>query len=380
MLAISIRCWALVLAFVLSAGCLDPAPMGGVMPGGAMPPGGGGGNNANPDSPGMGTPGGGGGSDGGGGGMPAQAPKLVVYWGQNGYGGANPSDPSKYEADLATTCSANPDYDVIVLAFATSFVRTRNTDGYPELNFANHCDTPWDARNPFLLRCDAIGAGIDSCQKAGKRVLLSLGGAAGSYGFASDAEGTTFAQTAWDVFLGGSSPARPFGTAVLDGVDLDLEGGSTTGYSAFVTKLRQLMSGGARHYYITGAPQCPFPDAYLGPAPGRPLGDVASAFDFLFVQFYNNYCSGASPAMFQDSFDHWATLAQNGGPKIYVGLPASSSAAASSSFVDRSALPSLIGQVKSSPAFGGVMLWDASFDQNSGAAGQTYGAFARGLL
>lgn len=37
------------------------------------------------------------------------------------------------------------------------------------------------------------------------------------------------------------STTRPFGAAVLDGVDLDIEGGSSAGYAAFVTQLRTHM-------------------------------------------------------------------------------------------------------------------------------------------
>ncbi|KIK95631.1 glycoside hydrolase family 18 protein [Paxillus rubicundulus Ve08.2h10] len=46
-----------------------------------------------------------------------------------------------------------------------------------------------------------------------------------------------------DLFLGGSSTMRPFGGTVLDGVDLDIEGGASTGCVAFVTEIRSLVSG-----------------------------------------------------------------------------------------------------------------------------------------
>jgi chitinase len=312
---------------------------------------------------------------------PLKMPGLVMYWGQNGFGGANPGNAAKYEKDLGTTCIEHPEYDVVVLAFVTSFVRTRNADGYPEMNFANHCEAPWDARNPFLLKCPDIGAGIETCHQKGKRVLLSLGGASGSYGFVSDDEARTFAKTTWDMFLGGSSAIRPFAPATLDGVDLDLEGGSSTGYSAYVKALRTLMdASAARKYYIAAAPQCPFPDAYLGPAAGKALGDAPTAFDFLFVQFYNNFCAGTSPAAFTTAWNSWAGVAANGGPKIFVGLPATPQAANAASFVDRANLPSLLAGVKGASAFGGVMLWDVSFDQNSAASdGKTYGVAARAL-
>ena len=35
---------------------------------------------------------------------------------------------------------------------------------------------------------------------------------------------------------------------------------------------------------------------------------------------------------------------------------------------------------RATPAFGGVMLWDASYDQNSAEGGQTYSAFVRTQL
>jgi chitinase len=89
-----------------------------------------------------------------------------------------------------------------------------------------------------LANCQFLAAGIQSCQAAGKIVTLSLGGASGAATFSSDAQGKAFADTIWNLFLGGSSSTRPFGAAVLDGVDLDIEGGGPTGFAAFVTQLR----------------------------------------------------------------------------------------------------------------------------------------------
>ena len=80
-------------------------------------------------------------------------------------------------------------------------------------------------------------------------------------------------------------------SAILDGVDLDIEGGSHIGYSAFVRELRNLEnSDTARKYVIAAAPQCPYPDAFLGPLPGKAFGDVPELFDEIYIQFYNNYC------------------------------------------------------------------------------------------
>lgn len=62
-----------------------------------------------------------------------------------------------------------------------------------------------------------MGTDIKACQAKGKIVTLSLGGAGGSVGFSSDSQAQTLADTIWNIFLGGSSPTRPFGDAVLDG-------------------------------------------------------------------------------------------------------------------------------------------------------------------
>lgn len=123
-------------------------------------------------------------------------------------------------------------------------------------------------------------------------MILSIGGAVGNYGFSSDADAANVAQYIWDAFLGGSSATvtRPLGATPLDGVDLDIEGGAAAGYAAFVNSMRTIMDRSGKKYFITGAPQCPKPDYYLGPSPGTALGDAAAGFDYLFVQFYNNYC------------------------------------------------------------------------------------------
>jgi chitinase len=68
-----------------------------------------------------------------------------------------------------------------------------------------------------LANCQFLAAGIEACQAAGKIVTLSIGGASGAATFSSTAQGTAFADTIWNLFLGGSSSTRPFGAAVLDG-------------------------------------------------------------------------------------------------------------------------------------------------------------------
>ena len=55
-------------------------------------------------------------------------------------------------------------------------------------------------------------------------------------------------------------------SAVMDGIDLDIEGGDYKYYPEFITELRKLIDDDqTKSYLITGAPQCPFPDHHLGP-------------------------------------------------------------------------------------------------------------------
>src|ERR1700720_2326798 len=90
-----------------------------------------------------------------------------------------------------------------------------------------------------LPNCSAISVDTKTCQSKGKIITLSLGGAIGSVGFTDDDQAATFAQTLWNDYFEGSSTTRPFGNAILDGIDLDIESGSSS-YTAFLRKFRSL--------------------------------------------------------------------------------------------------------------------------------------------
>ena len=123
------------------------------------------------------------------------------------------------------------------------------------MNLANHCGTFFSSY-PALLSCPTVGSDIQYCQSQGKKVLISLGGAVGTYGFTSDQQAQGFATTIWNMFLGGtnSSYPRPFGTGVvMNGVDLDIEAGVITGYAAFVNQLRTYFATDSSNtYYVSG--------------------------------------------------------------------------------------------------------------------------------
>ncbi|KXN83593.1 Chitinase 1, partial [Leucoagaricus sp. SymC.cos] len=280
--------------------------------------------------------------------VPLTDPQNTRYWGQNSYG-AGHSDTVNWQQRLSFyCCSQDNTIDAFPLAFLYIFF---GPGGAPVINLANTCNPTDNSTFPGtnLANCASLASDIQTCQAKGKIVTLSLGGATGSVGFSSDSQAETFAQTIWDMFLGGSSSTRPFGNAVLDGVDLDIEGGGSDHYAAFVNRIRSLSSGLSKKYYVTAAPQCVYPDAALG-------GVLNSAnFDAIYGEPLNRQFNS------HNQRDNWArTISPNKNVKVYVGAPASSSAAGGG-YVSPGTLHTVAVQMrKSFPSFGGVMLWDAS--------------------
>ncbi|KAG8859300.1 Chitinase 1 [Tulasnella sp. 330] len=282
---------------------------------------------------------------------------LVQYWGQNSYGAANPSDTANYQKTLSFYCGDSTT-NVFPVAFLNVFF---GTGGEPEIDLANICSSSSDPvfAGTELANCQFLAADIETCQAAGKIVTISLGGATGGGTFTSDAQAEAFADQIWNLFLGGTSSTRPFGAAVLDGVDLDIESGSQS-YVPFVNQLRSHFTGASKKYYISAAPQCVYPDAAIGATLN------AASFDAIYVQFYNNPCglthySDGSYTWNFGVWDYWArNISPNPNVKVYIGAPASSSAAGSG-YVPIATLQTIAQQTqKNFPSFGGVMFWDAS--------------------
>eukprot|EP00897_Mesotaenium_endlicherianum_P008654 jgi/Mesen1/7817/ME000413S07060 len=299
---------------------------------------------------------------------PAAAGKLVAYWGQNGN-----------EGTLLSTCQSGR-YDILVMSFVYTFGDSRT----PKVDLAGHCSAASNG-------CTGLASEIATCQKLGKLVLLSMGGGVGAYSLTGDADAKSTAQSVWDTYLGGASASRPFGAAVLDGVDLDIENANPTGYAAFATSMRQLMKsgGGKRRFYITAAPQCPFPDASLGPSAGTALGQAAAQFDFVWVQFYNNYCgftTASQTTQLLQSWNQWSAwlAGANSNATLVLGLPASSTASTGSFSADYymapSALSTFLAKIRSSKNYGGVMLWSVYYDVTNVIKGSPYSANIRPYL
>ena len=59
------------------------------------------------------------------------------------------------------------------------------------------------------------------------------------------------------------------------------------------------------------------------------LDNVGEKFNYLYVQFYNNYCSAGDQASFEGALRQWLSLAQDKNLGIFIGLPAAEGAAGS---------------------------------------------------
>ena len=298
------------------------------------------------------------------------ATNLAVYYGQS---------PATEKYTLEQMCR-DQNVDIVVLAFVTTF---NGPAGQPIINFgpATGGDlTPGAQRinATGLLDCPLLAKNITTCQGLGKKVLLSLGGASGVTNFTSDAQASKIATNIWNLFGGGmtDSDMRPFGKVKIDGFDIDNEDHSTKYYNTFVSALRKTFAADkSKQYYISGAPQCPRPDASI------PLAAMQS-MDFVFVQFYNNAMAGCDIGQpgFIDSFKAWSkdlsgnsTTAGGKGPKLYIGAPACEECAGKG-YLEPANMTSVVkSAMKAGVAnFGGVMLWDGSAAMNNTGAEGDY--------
>ncbi|KAG2226919.1 hypothetical protein INT45_010198 [Circinella minor] len=292
---------------------------------------------------------------------------VVSYWGQNSYGAANPNNPQGWQKSVRFYCDDNT-IDMFPIAFLTTFF---STGGKPTINLANECNSSDNSTFPGtqLANCTGLQEDIKYCQTKGKALTLSLGGATGGAGFQSDAQAQQFADTVWNDFLGGSSNTRPFGDAVLDGIDLDIEGGGSNHYPAFLQKLKSHFDSSNKKYYVTAAPQCVYPDANLDSTMNQ------FPMDAIFVQFYNNPCGlqtyGQARNWNFGIWDYWAKhVSPNPNVKVYIGAPAASTAAGGG-YVSFDTLQKIITETRSSfSSFGGVMFWDTSQAYQNGRLDQ----------
>ncbi|EAW14726.1 class III chitinase ChiA1 [Aspergillus clavatus NRRL 1] len=288
----------------------------------------------------------------------ASKSNVAIYYGQG-------SDQKR----LSHFCQESSS-DIINLGFINVFP-DQGKAGWAGSNFGNQCDGTVYVVNgqttQLLAGCHQLIEDIPLCQAAGKKVLLSLGGAyPATQKLLSQQSATDFADFLWGAFgpkVTTWSGPRPFGDVVVDGFDFDIEHNGDFGYATMVNHFRtRFAEFPSRRFYLSAAPQCLITDAQLGDA------IAGSVFDFIWVQFYNTAACSASGSGF--NFDAWVSYLQNTpnkNTKLYIGLPASASAANPGYYITPQQVQSLVStyMARYPNNFGGVMLWEATASENN---------------
>lgn len=114
----------------------------------------------------------------------------------------------------------------------------------------------------------------------------------------------------------------------------------------------------SKKYYLTAAPQCPFPDL------SEPLA-VCKLLDYVWVQFYNNDDCNIGQSGFITAVKNWSKGI--GSAKLFIGGLASG-ADGDQGYVSSSAFIKSINSVKALnlPNYGGAMLWEAQLSKTNG--------------
>ncbi|MED6171486.1 hypothetical protein PIB30_041162 [Stylosanthes scabra] len=260
---------------------------------------------------------------------------IAVYWGQHSGDGT-----------LSSTCDTG-NYGIVLLAFLNTFGCSQD----PALNLPGNCGS-----GPS---CNKLQPEIEHCQQKGVKVFLSLGGPTGQYFLCSPEDAGTVADYLYNNFL--SDKGGPLGSVALDGIDFDIEIGQDVYWDKLVSELDTRRKTKGRFFYLSASPQCFFPDPKLDTAIRTWL------FDYIFIKFYNNpkcqYNSNTGDnSLLTSSWNQWSSYVKENN-KVYLGLPARPDAAPIGGYIPSQELCSrVLPKVKQIPNYGGVMLWDRSYD------------------
>ncbi|KAJ3219666.1 hypothetical protein HDU67_010028 [Dinochytrium kinnereticum] len=253
-----------------------------------------------------------------------------------------------------------------------------SVNNMPAVDFSKHCSFPTDTFAGWpktsisglsLLNCPSIAKDIELCQSLGKKVILSINPMDGMVDndINSPRYAATVAMNVWNIFLGGSSSTRPFGKAVLDGIDLHIWNNDRVGVELFVRTLKNLMGN---NYLLAFSPRCMFPDYIFGPSTAN-----VNTFDYL-VPFFiqsSNVCGyrGNNPDGFWSTLQQWSSWSNNSSPMVpmalgLIGWPVEPWAQGSiGDYIpaDDFATKDLVPRFRaSSQSFNGFAIQDASFD------------------
>ncbi|KAG8090339.1 hypothetical protein GUJ93_ZPchr0011g27839 [Zizania palustris] len=249
---------------------------------------------------------------------------LTVFWGRN-----------KEEGSLREACDTGV-YTTVIISFFSVFGHGKY---WPDLSGHDVA---------------AVGADIKHCQQAKNvTVLLSIGGDGDKYSLPTAKSAKDVAGYLWDAYLGGGRKGvfRPFGEAVVDGIDLYIDHGGSANYDKLATHLSgHRGASGNKPVVLTATVRC-----MDGQETSSEAALATGLIGRLHVRFYNDtMCPNAS---------------------VFVGLPAAWNAASDGWVNPASFVFDVVPLVQGTPNYGGVMLWNRYLDKRS-----SYGLTIKGIV
>ncbi|KAF3774448.1 Endochitinase 3 [Nymphaea thermarum] len=279
--------------------------------------------------------------------------KIAIYWGQN-----VENEKHIQEVSLLETCETGT-FSYVVIAFLDVFGDGKD----PQFDLSNHC--------PTSTSCPDLAPQIARCKELGVKLLLSLGGGGSGFNITSVADARSVADYLWWSFLAGDPFVGPFGPAVLDGIDFAMVGAGTTTYYRHFARYLKDYATEDHPVLLTAAPQCIYPDYWLGSAISTGL------FDIVWPQFYDNSpCHYPNMAGLKEYWKGWTTEVVT--PTFFLGLPAAPEAAPSGGYIPPENLISdVLPIVSGLPKYGGILLLNKYYDQLNGNYSDHIKLFAR---
>ncbi|XP_052136808.1 xylanase inhibitor protein 2-like [Oryza glaberrima] len=251
--------------------------------------------------------------------------ETVVFWGRN-----------KDEGSLREACDTGL-YTSVIISFLAVFGHGRYS-----LDLSGH-------------DVSAVGADIKHCQSKYIPVLLSIGGQGGDYSLPTNASAADVADHLWDSFLGGGRAGvpRPFGDAVVDGVDLFIDQGGAEHYDELA---RQLFSHYKFEMLLTATTRCSYPDHRLDMALATGL------FTHIHVRVFGG--DAGCTTHHRASWERWA--AAYPGSLVYLGVVASPEQDANAYLPRKALFSDVLSHIVEKPNYGGLMIWDRYYDKKTG--------------
>uniref|UniRef100_A0A0E0AN32 GH18 domain-containing protein n=1 Tax=Oryza glumipatula TaxID=40148 RepID=A0A0E0AN32_9ORYZ len=241
--------------------------------------------------------------------------QVTVFWGRN-----------KDEGSLREACDTGL-YTMVVMSFLN--VHGARGGEY-RLDLAGH-------------PVGGIGGDVKHCQRKGVLVSLAIGG--GAYSLPTNQSALDLFDHLWNTYLAGGgkgavAAARPFGDAVLDGVDFFLDRATPAERSdVLATELAKRSKPPRRALHLTATTRCAFPERG---------GDNCTVY-------------------WEDAWGRWTAAYPRS--RIYFGLPAAPAAeqdGRSGYVYPKTLYYRYVPELQKAANYGGFMIWDRYSDKQSG--------------